>query len=266
MAGLSAVRWQQVNECALRIHGERRRADLQRLVLEELARLIPHHAALFDLCRPAPEGRTEFFDPVAKGISDEALTAYYRSYAAQDYTTWSFNAKAPIVYRDLDIVPAAVRDATPIYREWLEPQGLYYGMGCTVVAEGVLYGTVTLFRRRAAGDFSHEELELLKQVNRHLCLRFLELWPAGFGSGDGDGAASRDAIGPVEALAASAGISGRETQVLDLMLAGRTNPQIAAELYISESTVKKHVNAIYRKLGVRGRVELAALVARAAAH
>ena len=39
-------------------------------------------------------------------------------------------------------------------------------------------------------------------------------------------------------------------------LDGKTNKQMANELFISESTVKKHVNAIYRKLGVSNRLGL----------
>lgn len=41
-----------------------------------------------------------------------------------------------------------------------------------------------------------------------------------------------------------------------LMLGGKTNKQMANELFISGSTVKKHVNAIYRKLGVSNRLGL----------
>ena len=44
------------------------------------------------------------------------------------------------------------------------------------------------------------------------------------------------------------------------MLAGKTNREMAEELYISESTVKKHVNALYHKLDVKNRLGLMALV------
>lgn len=44
------------------------------------------------------------------------------------------------------------------------------------------------------------------------------------------------------------------------MIDGRTNKQMAATLFISESNVKKHVNAIYHKLGVSNRMGLAALL------
>jgi len=56
---------------------------------------------------------------------------------------------------------------------------------------------------------------------------------------------------PVEPLTA------REEEVLLALATGRTNEEIAAELYISQSTVKAHVASLMRKLGARNRVELA---------
>ena len=41
--------------------------------------------------------------------------------------------------------------------------------------------------------------------------------------------------------------------MLQRIAAGLTNPEIAAKLYISAETVKKHTGNIYGKLGVRGR-------------
>ena len=50
-------------------------------------------------------------------------------------------------------------------------------------------------------------------------------------------------------------LSERERQVLGLLAAGKTNREVAAELYVAEGTVKAHVAAIYRKLGVHSRAE-----------
>ncbi|MGH3251675.1 MAG: response regulator [Trebonia sp.] len=52
-------------------------------------------------------------------------------------------------------------------------------------------------------------------------------------------------------------LSGREIEVVQAIAKGRTNTEIAADLFISLSTVKSHLASIGSKLGVRNRVELA---------
>ncbi|MFH1197862.1 MAG: helix-turn-helix transcriptional regulator, partial [bacterium] len=50
--------------------------------------------------------------------------------------------------------------------------------------------------------------------------------------------------------------SNREKEVLTLMLNGKSNAQIEETLFISQSTVRNHVSALYKKIGVSGRGEL----------
>ena len=59
------------------------------------------------------------------------------------------------------------------------------------------------------------------------------------------------------------GLTGRELSVLRLLATGRTNAQIGAELFISSKTASVHVTSIFRKLGVAGRVQAAAVAERA---
>jgi DNA-binding NarL/FixJ family response regulator len=56
----------------------------------------------------------------------------------------------------------------------------------------------------------------------------------------------------------SSGLSPRELEVVRLIAAGRTNSAIAAELYLSEKTVARHVSNIFAKLGVGTRTAAAA--------
>ncbi|MFY1621236.1 response regulator transcription factor, partial [Micromonospora sp. WMMD736] len=64
--------------------------------------------------------------------------------------------------------------------------------------------------------------------------------------------------------AAHAVLTRREIEVLQLMAAGRTNQQIAAELVISTGTVKSHVKRVLRKLRATNRAEAASTYTRLA--
>ena len=54
-------------------------------------------------------------------------------------------------------------------------------------------------------------------------------------------------------------MTGREKEILDLMVEGLSNNEIAERLIVSQSTVKFHVSNILSKLGVNGRTEAVAL-------
>lgn len=51
-------------------------------------------------------------------------------------------------------------------------------------------------------------------------------------------------------------LTSKENQVVKLILAHKTNKEIAGELFISDSTVKTHINNIYRKLNTKTRKEI----------
>lgn len=55
------------------------------------------------------------------------------------------------------------------------------------------------------------------------------------------------------------GITPREREIIELIQAGKTNREIADQLFISVATVKDHNNNLFRKCGVRNRVELVGL-------
>jgi DNA-binding NarL/FixJ family response regulator len=63
-------------------------------------------------------------------------------------------------------------------------------------------------------------------------------------------------VARVQALSrapATAGLTAREAQVLRLLATGKTNKALAAELFLSEKTVARHVSNIFAKLGVSSR-------------
>ncbi len=81
--------------------------------------------------------------------------------------------------------------------------------------------------------------------------------PADDGAPELDGEATADEL-------ARFGLTEREREVLALLSAGRSNPEIAQALFISAKTASVHVSNILAKLGVASRVEAAAVAHRLA--
>ena len=56
------------------------------------------------------------------------------------------------------------------------------------------------------------------------------------------------------------GVTAREAEVIGWVAKGLTNKAIASQLQISSRTVQKHMERMFRKLGVRSRTELVARI------
>jgi DNA-binding CsgD family transcriptional regulator len=76
----------------------------------------------------------------------------------------------------------------------------------------------------------------------------------GTDAGSGPGAATRRSARRSHA----GGLSDREADVVRLLAMGRTNQQIADELFVSAHTVSYHLRNIFAKIGVSNRTEVAA--------
>ncbi len=107
---------------------------------------------------------------------------------------------------------------------------------------------------RAAAAAADGHAPLLAQIRTLAERARIPLHPA---------AAGEPEAPPPAQLLTRYGLTDRELTVLRLLAAGRTNPQIGAELYISTSTASVHVSNILRKLGVTSRVQAAAIAERA---
>jgi DNA-binding CsgD family transcriptional regulator len=68
---------------------------------------------------------------------------------------------------------------------------------------------------------------------------------------------ARAELGSVGGRTREEGLTAAERRVAVLVAEGRTNREVAAELFLGERTVASHLTHIYAKLGVRSRTELA---------
>ena len=116
-----------------------------------------------------------------------------------------------------------------------------------LVRAGVAAGAAGFVPKHAGRESFRAALEALARG---------EVWlPEGMSEADDDGAA--------DAVARLAQLTRQQAKILELLCQGRLNKQIAWELSIAETTVKAHVTAIMRKLGVQSRTQ-AVLIAQQA--
>jgi DNA-binding NarL/FixJ family response regulator len=83
-----------------------------------------------------------------------------------------------------------------------------------------------------------------------------------FGPGLMEKAFSSGAAATEEPPEAFTQLTPREQEVLQLIATGCSNREIAQQLYISERTVKNHVNSLLRRLNLRDRTQVAILAAK----
>ena len=95
------------------------------------------------------------------------------------------------------------------------------------------------------------------QLDPDVQLRLLDALRSGAHVGVPAGGAPRQAAEPPDRL------TPREAEVLGHIAAGRSNAEIARELYVSEATVKTHINHIFAKTGLRDRAQLVGYAFRA---
>jgi DNA-binding NarL/FixJ family response regulator len=111
--------------------------------------------------------------------------------------------------------------------------------------------------RRAITDVAAGHAQLDPSVQR----RLLDALSGGERFAAGPGASPGVPLGvpagvPVAPANAPEGLTPREAEVLAHIAAGESNAEIAAALFVSEATVKTHINHIFSKTGLRDRAQL----------
>ena len=126
--------------------------------------------------------------------------------------------------------------------------------------DGVPVGVVMLVSRLVAAGGRRQAARVRLRTGRWMSVQLDVLEPAGQ-EGPKRLSLVIEPVAPyelAEVIAEAYGLTGREREVARLVVAGNSNPEVAAALSISLTTVQDHLKKVFAKLGVGSRHELTA--------
>lgn len=274
MPNLEANQWLFLNSLIYHIYSEEDRDRMRARFLQDLRLLIRYDSADFFLSgrleeqvRRIREGKIGGELPDQQVFSSEneaemdflADPVYYNcqqnlsaEYDRIDYSRSLVYSGKALVYRDTDVMPDEERVKTEYFHRIYTANHWHYSLQLVLAYDGIFLGAATFYRKEGEKDFSFDDVFLLDALKEHLSLRLYRDYRAR----KQQAREEADKKPTVSETAQRYGLTAREKSVLRLLMDGKSHEEICTELSIANNTLKKHIQSIYRKVGVSDRVGL----------
>ncbi len=216
-------------------------------VLLALTALVPCDRVGYD---EADVDAQRFLDTTPETAEGDAL---YWATGPCPITDYRVRTGDPTAARISDVIGRTRWLELPLYREYYQPKGWDHILDLNLSPARKAYRTLTLLRGRDVPDFSERDRAVLELLRPHLRAREARAEMARLASGAAPDVEGAERPG-------HAGLTIREREIVALVGAGKTNAQIAADLWVAPATVKKHLENVYVKLGVGSRAAAASRV------
>lgn len=146
-------------------------------------------------------------------------------------------------------MPDEERAQTDYYKLAFKPANIHHVIYVTIASHNKLLGMRALYRTETDTDFSEEEVFLLELLSEHLNSRFYD-----------ESDYSEKNTATRLSLLSDYSLTMRESEIVLMILEGTENKALCETLSITENTLKKHLQNIYGKLGIRSKKELLCLL------
>jgi DNA-binding CsgD family transcriptional regulator len=221
-------------------------------IMDRIRRLMPFDMSSFYL--KANDGSHVLADPVGIGFPDGALEEYIDKHENDAPLVWTNEYPKNIIIRDTDIIPKGeIRDEW-YYDELKTKFDIDYILTLSMAHNGENVGLLTLFRKSDKTDFSEREMYIAKQIIDHVSQR---LYYYCYSENNNRSTKINRSL---KEIAFVHNLSNKEADVFILLCRGKHLDEISAELYIADSTLKKHIGNIYKKLNIKNRYELMGII------
>lgn len=247
---LTEFEWLMLNDIILSINKAENTDDMRRIFIMSLKAVINFEKGVFYLAE-CKNSEISLFSPQYIGADKEFFDNYEKNYCSIDYAGSFISLMKTMAYRDTDLMAENVRQQTKLYKEFLLPNRIPYAGGIVFAYNYDFIADLILYKTAEQGDFTDKEIYILNILKDHVHNRllFFRKYDTGY---------KGEKIAKVNGL--SLGLTPREVEVVNLILVGSTNSDIAKKLCISAATVKKHISNIFQKLCVNNKVQLINLI------
>lgn len=217
--------------------------------LEFIKYAIPFDTANFFLVESGADQKQMLTKPVnlntlKNGKVDRVLTEYMEKCSELDCTHWLCVAQKNMAYKTTDFLSEAALENTAYYKEMFSPYDVHYGAQMVLAYNNTCVGLLTCYRSKKASNFTDKEIFYLDCLKEHLSVKLYKLM---IRNKAGDNAAD---------YTQKYNLTLRESEILDMLLQGFSNKDIAEKLVVSDNTLRKHMYNLFNKLHIKHRWEL----------
>lgn len=241
MKTLETNDWMIVNNIIYKLYTTEDPQLMRKQFLEQMKLVLDFDSADFYLADP--EGARCLVQPVLYNCEEDLAM----SSEEQEYTRGILASGKSLVYRVTDVLSDDIRMKGARYQQVYGPNNWHYSLHLVLGRNREFLGMASFYRTIGKDDFTYDDIFLLDMLKDHMSYRLFR--------------DSRQRGGMLEKLTVTQateqyGLTRREQTILRMLMQGKDNPHICDELSISVNTLKKHILNIYRKLGIRNRVQM----------
>ena len=241
MKTLETNDWMILNNIIYKIYTTENSLTMRQHFLEQMKMVLDFDSADFYLA--SSEGKSKLTTPVMYNC-DEDQSANYEELGNSRGIMYSGKS---LVYRETDIISDEERTESEYYKKVYRPNNWHYSLQMILGKDKEFLGVITFYRTIGKDNFRYDDIFLLDTLKEHLAYRLYR---------DRRECDSSEEKMTVTEAAEEYGLTRRERMILRLLMQGKDNDKLCDELSISVNTLKKHILNIYRKLGIRNRVQM----------
>lgn len=245
MRTLETNDWMILNSIIYKIYTTEDLTIMRETLLEQLKMIIDFDSADFYLA--PPDGSHELVSQVTYNCDEDGSSKY----SELDYSRGIMYSGKSMVYRETDIISDEKRVETEYYRKVYRPNNWHYSLQIILGYNKEFLGVITLYRTIGKDNFAYDDVFVMDMMKDHLAYRLYQ---------DRSSNGSQANKLSVSEISDKYDLTKRERMVLGELINGNDNSKICDELSISVNTLKKHILNIYRKIGVKNRVQLFKMV------